>query len=154
MANRVLLNSNGLKVAFPGQNVLTAGNVDLLFTSDWPILGVTEEGTHTVNWNLSGNSGNYDQSVYFANAFSSVPATQMMLTISGGGRAVSSGGGIQISRDVRQVINDVSGSIAYYELRTVVYADRIRFIGEWTRNSGAYIIPNLTIAWKAFAYNY
>lgn len=154
MANRVLLDADGLKVSPPGRNVLTADDVDLLFTSDWPILGVTEEGTHTVSWASSGNSGSYNQNVYFDRPFSSPPATQMLLTIGGNSRAVVSSAIISISRDVRQVISGVSGSIAYYQLRAIVYANRIRFVGEWSRNSGNYNIPNLTIAWKAFAYNY
>lgn len=153
MANRVLLDQNGLKVSMPGRNVLTDSNVDLLFTSDWPTLGVVEQGTQVVSWG-GGNSGSYDQSVYFDRPFSSIPSMQVALRIDGGGRSISSGGNVIIERNVLQEISGALGSIAYYRLRSIAYADRVRFLGEFTRNSGSYIIPTLTIDWKVFAYSY
>jgi hypothetical protein len=79
---------------------------------------------------------------------------QVSLQIEGGGRSISSGGNIIIERNVLQDISGNLGSIAYYRLRSIAYADRVRFLGEFTRNSGSYIIPTLTIDWKVFAYSY
>ncbi|WMT90169.1 hypothetical protein [Pelagibacterium sp. H642] len=157
MANRLTTQKggqHGLWISPPGQDVFTTANPDLLFTSDWAVLGVTDEGIHTVNWNTSGSSGSYDQSVYFARPFTSAPATQMALVVDGATRAMASGGTIFIRRNARHQIGGSYGSVAFYELRTIVYANRIRFLGEWSRNLSSYRIPDLTIAWKAFSYNF
>lgn len=58
MANRVVLSSTGLKVSKPGFNVLTAGDKDLTFNSDWGSfptfakmnINITAGVLHTVNY--------------------------------------------------------------------------------------------------------
>lgn len=47
MANRVLLDPNGMKVSRPGVDVLTAGDADLLFSSDFSQTPVHMKGIVT-----------------------------------------------------------------------------------------------------------
>lgn len=155
MSNRVLLDSNGLKVSFPGRNVLTDADRDLLFTSNWPTLGATDEGTHLVNWdNGSGNSGSHNQSVYFSSPYLIAPSAIMSIVLVGSNRAVASGGSARMSKTVRQQIGSSTGVIATYSFNSTIFTDRIQFSGSWSRNSPAYTIPNFRIFWRAFAYSY
>lgn len=47
MANRVVMDANGLKVSKPGVNVLTAGDNGLLFDTNTPMLQVIASGGWT-----------------------------------------------------------------------------------------------------------
>lgn len=155
MSNRVLLDAIGQKVSFPGQNVLTALDRDLLYTSSWPALGATDEGLHVVNWdNGTGNSGSHNQNVYFSRTFLTPPSAIFTILLSGSNRAVASGGSARMSKTVRQQIEGSTGVIATYSFNSVIHNDRIQFTGSWDRNSPAYAIPNFRVFWRAFAYNY
>lgn len=155
MSNRLVLYSGGLKVSFPGRNVLTDADRDLLFTSNWPTLGATDEGSHTVNWdNGTGNSGSHNQNVYFSTTYPSPPAVIMTIFLSGSNRAVATGGSARMSKTVRQQIDGSTGIIATYSFNSNIFNDRIQFVGSWDRNSPAYAIPNFRVVWKAFAYSY
>ena len=59
MANRVLLDQNGLRISKPGQNVLTASADDLMFDSVSKMVqvvasgiatGVSNNSTRTISW--------------------------------------------------------------------------------------------------------
>lgn len=66
MANRAVLNVNGLKVSKPGVNVLTAGINDLLFSDNWSALSKHMSGS------LSISSGG-NKFVNFGKTFAQVP---------------------------------------------------------------------------------
>ena len=57
MANRVLIDSNGIKVSKPGQNVLTATNQNLIFDSSKARTGQIYAGG--ANLNLGDSSSNF-----------------------------------------------------------------------------------------------
>jgi len=57
MANRVLIDSNGIKVSKPGQNVLTATNQNLIFDSSKVRTGQIYAGG--TNLNLGDSSSNF-----------------------------------------------------------------------------------------------
>lgn len=153
MANRVVLDQQGLKVSRPGVNVLTASDQQLLFTSDHSCFGVVERGDHAVIWNATGSSGSYNQFVSFSNPFASVPIMKFDLVQGASTRTMDLGRQVYMSRNVRQVISGGFGSLAYYDFWTEVSTTGVRFRGTYTRNSSAYIIPNFTVRWTAFSYN-
>jgi hypothetical protein len=66
MANRVLLNANGMKVSEPGFDVLTAGNANLQFSSDWSALSLLLAGSVSIPANGS-------QTVFFGRTFTRLP---------------------------------------------------------------------------------
>ncbi|MBC2806646.1 hypothetical protein C3Y94_026190 [Rhizobium ruizarguesonis] len=66
MANRVLLNTSGLKVSEPGFDVLTAGNANLQFSSDWSALTLLLAGGVNVPASTS-------QTVFFGRTFIRTP---------------------------------------------------------------------------------
>lgn len=72
MANRVLLNSSGLKVSRAGVNVLTASNLQLLFDSNWSQITPFIRS----QWSIPGNS---NQFFAFGRSFVNLP----MVVISG-----------------------------------------------------------------------
>jgi hypothetical protein len=72
MTNRILLNSSGLKISKSGVNVLTAGNADLLFTSDYSHLAFYATGTFTIAAGDSHLTVPYDR-VTFGKTFASPP---------------------------------------------------------------------------------
>lgn len=70
MSNRVLLNTSGLKVSRPGVNVLTAGNADLNFNSDWSGVNLLISGQVRVE-----NGGT--QIIYFGKTFDQPPVCRI-----------------------------------------------------------------------------
>jgi hypothetical protein len=66
MANRVLLNANGMKVSSPGFDVLTTGNANLQFSSDWSALSLLLAG----GVNVAANSS---RTVLFGRTFTRLP---------------------------------------------------------------------------------
>lgn len=65
MANRVALDANGLRVSRPGFNVLTTGDANLIFNSNWSQLSLLARGTVVT----SGNSG----SILYGKTYVNVP---------------------------------------------------------------------------------
>lgn len=153
MANRVALDDQGLRISKPGIDVLTASDQQLLFTSKYSCFGVAERGDHAVVWNATGNSGSYNQFVGFQSPFASIPIMKFDLVQGASIRTMDLGRQVYMSRNVRQVISGGYGSLAYYDFWTEVSTTGIRFRGTYTRNSGAYVIPNFTVRWTAFSYN-
>ncbi|MGO7308776.1 hypothetical protein ACCS91_33515 [Rhizobium ruizarguesonis] len=70
MANRILLDASGLKISSPGFDVLTTGNANLLFSSDWSALSILMVGSVTVPANGS-------QTVFFGRTFTRSPIVRI-----------------------------------------------------------------------------
>lgn len=74
MANRVLLQPTGMKVSRPGVDVLTAGDADLLFSSDASQTPVHMKGTVTF-------SSSSIQSVNYGKTFSNMPMIMFLVPV-------------------------------------------------------------------------
>lgn len=85
MANRVLINSSGLKVSKPGFDVLSTADINLLFNSDWSQIKLFTKGV----FSASVSGGN--QSVMFGKTFNNRPLCMFW--------ASSTGGDVQLIND-------------------------------------------------------
>ena len=77
MANRVLLQPTGMKVSRPGVDVLTAGDADLLFSSDASQTPVHMKGTVTF-------SSSSIQSVNYGKTFANMPMIMFLVPLGDG----------------------------------------------------------------------
>ncbi len=154
MANRVLLGERGsdygLWVSKPGQNVLTAPDGQLQFTSNLPAFGIMERGTYVVDWNISAGpfDGGHSHDVMFAQSYGTPPLVWIDLPVGSATKVIQSGSagytGISVSSDV---------PLANWHITTSILHDRLRVTGTWMRQSTGYVIPNVTLRYSVFSFN-
>lgn len=154
MANRVLLGQRGsdygLWVSKPGQNVLTAPDRQLQFNSNLPAFGILEQGTYTVNWNISAGpfDGGHSHDVMFAQSYGTPPLVWIDLPVGSHVRMIQSGPtgtfGISVSSNV---------PLARWRVTTRSLHNRLRVTGEWMRQYTGYVIPNVTLRYTVYSFN-
>jgi hypothetical protein len=150
MANRVLLNALGLRVTKPGANVLTAGNADLLFSSDWSQVGHHLSGSKTISWTPvpgSPQQATWSDSVGFGKTFASVPLVVFTLDFGTTKRlAVGDTSGFTFS------IQD-SGFTRFVMIAAHVTTTGIDFWARYNKQTNDWTQPNGAVRYSIMSFN-
>lgn len=150
MANRVLLNSSGLKVSKPATDVLTTGNSGLLFSSDWAQVGHFMSGSKTISWTPvpgSPQQATWSDSVSFGKTFASVPLVVFTLDFGTTKRlAVGDTSGFTFS------IQD-SSFTRYVMIAAHVTTTGINFWARYDKQTNAWTQPNGAVRYNVMAFN-
>ncbi|WP_196258557.1 hypothetical protein [Pelagibacterium limicola] len=159
MSNRILLgqrgSEQGLWIAKPGQNVLTANDADLQYSSSFPAFGIVEQGTHNVNWTISGFDGSYSATVFFAKSYGTPPLVLFDLPVGNHHRVMQKNESASFGVVVRQ-FSGGGGSIplALWQVIATVFHNRIVFTGNWSRQFTGYKIPQVLIRYSVCSFNF
>lgn len=109
MVNRVLLNSDRLNVSMPGFDVLTTGNDNLNFSSDWSGLTSLMQG----EWIVQSGASSV---LYFGKTFITIPLVSIALT--------------GLERAAYQIIKVTPINAQYSNFR--LYADRMTYYNQYS----------------------
>lgn len=122
MARRVLFDQSGFKVSKPGHDVLTAGPLNLQFSSDFSQLGHFMTGELNCNWNESGF-----RSYSLGKTFPTPPIVHLQLVDSSSKVQEMSSGGFLYLGSYDQY-EDLNGNTFYaiHELQVYVTTSALR----------------------------
>jgi hypothetical protein len=145
MANRVLLNSSGLKVSKPGHDVLTTGVTGLLFSSDFSQASHLTENTVNCDWNEAGF-----RFISYGKTFPSTPLVQFLEVYPDGIYSMlSTFNGFYWSYENQY--QDLEGNTIYNYHRVACYAD---LDGLRVQSNRAGTNPEFSFYYQVLDYNH
>lgn len=165
MANRVVMDADGIKISKPGENVLTAPNDRLNFTSDWSAFSILLTGTQNISWPTSSVTGSVSYNIPYGVTLPTPPVCQAEVDLGFGWTIMPSTGGsfASIGRNVR-VYNNVGGGpiwnrTAFWRFSVVATPSRLEIRGNFD-GSGVNLIDtnffpaNFPLRYTVFRYNF
>ena len=150
MTQRVLSNSQGLRVSQPGVSVLSASLGQLQFNSDWSALALHQSGDIALAWTTSNELGWSINFIPFGKTFASPPSV-WFFQVEGSGALVPIGSAFGFKLHLQDT--SLSNQPRDFYVNASVGTTGIDLRGSYNKQTSGWPQPQMTIRYFVFEYN-